>query len=78
MFAKLISRIIALCILYHYIYFLLIASQGLNLNPPPNLDIITEINGFWQIPDHQQGIRCKSKIPLAAGAPRSEGRQRSR
>jgi hypothetical protein len=33
---------------------------GVNLNPPPNLGIITEITGSWKIPDHQQGIRCKA------------------
>ncbi len=42
-------------------------------NSPSNSGIITEISGFWKIPDHQQGINCKlsaaksrlSKMPLA-------------
>ena len=56
-------------------------------NPPSNLVIRTEISGLWNIPDHQQGIRCKAPRSdttepygqyAASMPPRRRGEERSK
>jgi hypothetical protein len=48
--------------LHHPLYtiFTKIANRKISQNPPSNLGIKTDIRRLWNIPDHQQGIRCKA------------------
>jgi hypothetical protein len=39
-----------------------------DLNPPSIFDIKRETGSLPGIPDHRQGMRCKAKIRLRAGA----------
>jgi len=41
-------------------------------NPPSGFINVCEREQLGGILIHQQGIRCKSKIPFSAGAPRSD------